>query len=94
MLQVIPTLSSLCLSLSLDSLPFEEDGSPNILGSIAKLSRAIKLIPQATFQSPYDVLPKVTYQSAQCFKKVWIPMTYSPEDSYRDYFLKTEIWIV
>lgn len=44
-------------------------------------------------QSTYDVLVEVTLQSVQCLKKVWIHMTYSSEDSYGDYFLKTKTWI-
>ena len=70
MLQVIPTLSSHFLSLSLYSFPFEKAGIPNNLGSIAKLFHTIKLISQAMVQSTYDVLVEVTLQSVQCLKKV------------------------
>lgn len=69
-LQVTPTFSSLRLSLSLDSSPFEKAGSPNTLGSIAKLFHAVKLNSPAVVQSTYDVLVEVTFQSAQCLKKV------------------------
>lgn len=70
MLQVIPTLSALSLSLSLDSLPFEKARIPNNLHSIAKLFHTIKLISQAMVQGIYDVLVEVTLQSVQCLKKV------------------------